>query len=719
MHGTYEFRKEMLEIHRPDTLDKQYIGKKGEILITEWSIVVDKNCDRVIYTAAQDLQDFLLTSLNASLAMRREADMTKLPAYTIRIGTCQQLGVQWEGEKIPASYKITVAADYIEICGIDDRGCAQGCYQLEDRMNRIHAPYLAKGVTTYSPEFSPRMIHSGYQLDRYPDQHLSAIAHAGMDAILMFVDGVNMTPSGYMDFNELIHRAGKYGLDVYAYSYFHTKLHPDDPGSPAEFEAGYGTLFKECPGFKGVVLVGESVCFPSKDPRASSGGSQSTNVTDGIPNPKPTGGWIPCCDYPQWLDRLKSTVRKYKPDADIVFWTYNWGYCSEEERLELIDRLPTDISLMATFEMFEEKLVDGVRTRACDYTISFPEAGAYFLSEAKRAKERGIRLYSQANSAGMNWDFGTVPYQPVPYHWKRRYDAMLEAKDKYGLCGIMESHHFGFWPSFVSKLEKKMFTSPRTLGDEAIRQVAAELYGEALADKAMLAWQKLSEGYEYYICSDEDQYGPFRVGPSYPFVFNQDVKIPTVPYAHFGGNMICVTDYACSKVFFYISFGQQKRAKPQQRHPEEAKCLEKLEAKFGEARAILEEIADELAGWQKAECLRLCNMIHYMEHTTRTTINVKRWNVLRHQCNAETDSQKLLELHQQMRQLGEAEIKNAEETIPLVQADSRLGWEPSMEYIGSEYHLRWKIRQVRQVLDHEIPRGEWDIRYILDKDGKY
>ena len=718
MHGTYEFRKEMLQLHKPDVRDEQYIPKANEVCVDDWTIVIAKNCDRVLYTGVQDLQDYLLTSQNASVAIKRKNCLAELPPKTILVATCEQLGVAWEGEKIGASYKITVGEDFVVVCGIDDRGCAQGCYQLEDRMNSIHAPYLAMGTTTYSPEFSPRMTHSGYQLDRYPDEHLAAIAHAGMDAILIFVEGVDKTPSGYMDFNELVHRAGKYGLDVYAYSYFNTKLPLDDPGSEAEFESTYGALFRACPGFKGVVLVGESVDFPSNDPRASRG-TQSTNITDGIPNPKPTAGWIPCFDYPDWLARVKKAVRQYREDADIVFWTYNWGYCSEKERLDLIDILPTDISLMATFEMFEEKLVDGVRTRACDYTIAFPEAGQYFISEAKRAKERGIRLYTQANSAGMNWDFSTVPYQPVPYHWKRRYDAMLEAKEKYGLCGVMESHHFGFWPSFVSKLEKKMFTSPRTPGEDAIREIAVELYGEKLADKALAAWQKLSEGYEYYICSDEDQYGPFRVGPAYPLVFNQDVKIPKMPYSHFGGNDICVTDYACGKVFFYISFGQLRRAKTQQRHPEEAKCLEKLEAKFAEGRAMLEEIAAELTGWQQAECLRLCNMIHYMEHATRTTINVKRWNVLRGKCNAETDSKVLLELHQQMVEIGEAEIKNAEATIPLVQADSRLGWEPTMEYIGGEYHLRWKIRQVRQVLDHEIPRGTWDIQYILDQDGKY
>lgn len=716
-HGTYDFRKEMLQIHRPDILDPAYVPQKDEICVDGWNIVIAKNCDRVLLTGVQDLQDYLLTSLSASVAIRRKANLNDLPEKTILVATCEQMGVQWEGEKIPASYRITISEDAIIVCGIDERGCAQGCYQLEDRMNSIRAPYLAKGVTTYSPEFSPRMIHSGYQLDRYPDQHLSAIAHAGMDAILIFVSGVNETPTGPLDFNELIYRAGKYGLDVYAYSYFHTKLHPDDPGSEAEFEATYGELFKQCPGFKGVVLVGESVEFPSKDPRASKG-TQSTNKTDGIPNPKPTAGWIPCFDYPLWLERLKKAVRQYKEDADIVFWTYNWGYCSEKERLDLIDILPTDISLMATFEMFEEKVVDGVRTRACDYTISFPEAGAYFLSEAKRAKERGIRLYTQANSAGLDWDFGTVPYIPVAHHWKRRYDAMLEAKDKYGLCGVMESHHFGFWPSFISRLEKKMFTSPRISGDDAIYQLATELYGQKWADKAVEAWKKLSEGYNYYICTNEDQYGPFRIGPAYPLVYNVDVKIPTVPYAHFGGNKICVTDYASSKVFFYIAFGQLKTARIQQRHGEEAKCLEKMEKCFIEGRKMLDEITEELTGVQKEDSIRLCNLLRYMEHCIRTTIHVKQWSVLRCKCAAETDGKKLLELHRQMTAIGEAEIQNAQQTIPLVEADSRLGWEPSMEYIGSVYHLNWKIRQVRQVLDTEIPRLNWDIQYIMDKDGE-
>lgn len=719
MHGTYEFRKEMLQIHRPDLLDRDYAPKQDEFAITEdWSIIIPAEAGRVLVNAAQDLQDYLFTSLGVSVAVKRRTDLNALPEHTILVATSQQLGIPFAGQDIPASYCVNIQPGKITVCGNDERGCAQGLYQLEDRMNHVRAPYLMPETFTYSPEFSPRMVHSGYQIDRFPDAHLAAIAHAGMDAILAFINGVNMTPSGYMDFNELIYRAEKYGLDVYVYSYFKSNYHPDDPRCREEFESTYGELFRRCPGFKGVVLVGETVEFPSKDPRVSNLKVKSNHI-DGIPTGKPTAGWFPCDDYPQWLNTLKDVVRTAKPDADVVFWTYNWGYVREKERLELIDALPTDISLMATFEMFQVREVDGLRMRACDYTASFTQAGDYFRTEGERAKQRGIRLYAQANSAGLTWDFGTIPYEPCPMQWAKRYDAMLEAKDKYGLCGIMESHHYGFWPSFVSRLEKLMFTAPRPGSEAALKLLAEEYYGQALAPKALQAWEKLSDGLHHYVCTNEDQYGPFRIGPAYPLIYRVDVQIPKVPYAHFGGNRICFTDYAGDAVFACTGYGDMRTALVAQRIPDEIQCLEKMETLFREGRAILEELVPELTGVRQEDCLRLCNLVHYMENCTRTTIHTKQWAMLRWAIGVEGSSKKILEMHREMEKIGWAEIANAEATIPLVQADSRLGWEPSMEYIGSEYHLRWKIRQVRQVLEQEIPRYERGIQYMLDTAGQY
>ena len=121
-----------------------------------------------------------------------------------------------------------------------------------------------------------------------------------------------------------------------------------------------------------------------------------------------------------------------------------------------------------------------------------------------------------------------------------------------------------------------------------------------------------------------------------------------------------------------------------------------------QARALLEILASQLEGIRKEDCLRLCNMIHFMENTATTAIHAKQWAKLRWQFPLLTEKEALQRWVDSMTALAQAEIQNAEATIPLAEADSRLGWEPSMEYIGDARHLRWKIRQVTQVMEKEL-----------------
>jgi len=711
MQANYDFRQEMLQWHRPGIRCFDYKPEPGMIGIDDsFSILISQDSGEVLTTAAKDLQDYLFTSMACSVNLRRVSALPTLPVKSLLVATAAQLGRDWPWEPVSSAYEITVETDRITVCGFDERGCAQGCYRLEDQMNGIRAPWLEPGKTHFAPAFSPRMTHSGYGQEQYPEQHLSAIAHAGMDAILLFVKDVDLTQVGYMDFNNTIRQAAKYGLDVYAYSKIKSNMHPDDPRAFDHYNGTYGKLFEKCPGFKGVVLVGESVEFPSKDPRVSPL-KYYENTIDGLPTGKPTAGWFPCFDYPQWLRMLQKVIYPHRPDADIVFWTYNWGKSPAEDRLALIDNLPEGISLMATFEMFNTRQMEGFNSYAADYTISFPEAGPYFISEARRAKERGIRLYSQANSAGMTWDYGVVPYDPFPRHWVRRYESMREAREKYGLQGVMESHHYGFWPSFISQIEKLMFTLPYISGDEALRTVAKALYGPENLDAALDAWETLSLSHTYYPCANEDQYGPFRVGPSYPFILGRSVSIPTVPHAIHGGNKITHVDYAYSTSVSYTHESATRIGFRQLRIPGEIRSLEKMRGLQRQAREKLESLAGKLDGIRKEDCLRLCNMIHFMEHTATTAIHAKKWAILRWQFPTLTEKADLQNWVDTMTALAEAEIQNAEQTIPFVEADSRLGWEASMEYIGDARHLRWKIRQVRQVIDTELSA----YRNVIDK----
>ena len=682
----YDFRKAMLEIHKKDLRDIAVKPGADEFEIKDgMKIVIDENASDVILTAAKDFADYLYTSMGVSVFVKKGTPADGEIYVATKAEICADLGSA-------DSYKGFMAevADKVTVCGYDDRGAAQALYFFEDQMSEKKAPYLTKKVTRRKPLFSPRMLHSGYGLDEYPDEHLSAIAHAGRDAILVFAKEANLTPYGYLDFNELIHRAAKFGIDVYAYSYIKTKVHPEDPSAKAVYDGLYGKLFKECPGLKGITLVGESVEFASKDPRVCQPGGDWN--TGDVPSGKPRPGWFPCCDYPQWIALVRDTVRKYNPDADVVFWTYNWGWAPKKERLELIEAMPTDVSLLCTFEMFHQYKIEHITEECTDYSLVFAGPGEYFTSEAEAAKKRGIKLYSMTNTGGLTWDMGTVPYDPMPYQWIKRYKGMVKAHDDWGLCGIMESHHFGFYPSFIGDLSNLALSDTEMTMEEHLNHILIKHFGkgnEAKVDEALQLW---SEAITHFTPTNEDQYGPFRCGPSFPLCLRRVVNVPCAPYAHFG-NRIFFPDYPN-----YPSNDWPANTPNAIRTPVEVRSLEKARTLTDDGIKILESIENP-----NENLLYLINLGKYISAILTTGIHVKQWYLTKTRLLVEQDKAEIDKIFDRLEEIARAEIKNAEATLPLVDADSRLGWEPSMEYVGDRKAIEWKIRQVNYVINVEIP----------------
>lgn len=676
----YQFRDRMRVLHRSDVLDTRVVADEEELeLENGWQLVLPVGYGDVALTAAQDLQTYLFVSMNVSALLVTE--QTDERAIVMSIDAAQS-----------EDYVITVGED-ITVVGKNERGLAQGLYCLEDRMSAKHAPILQKECIRHTYLFSPRMVHSGYALDQYPNEHLAAIAHAGMDTILVFVKGANMTPSGFMDFNELIARAAKYGLDVYAYSYMKSQQSPYGEEGEAYYDSLYGKLFEACPGFKGLVLVGESVGFPSKDPNVAP--VNSFYGADGIPYTKPRPGYWPCEDYPIWLNAVKKAVYRHKADADIVFWTYNWGCVDREARINLIRNLPSDVSLMVTFEMFESYKMDGFVQTVADYTIAFEGPGEYFLSEAQAAKERGIRLYAQANTGGMTWDMGTIPYEPFPYQWMRRYKAMREMHDKYGLCGVMESHHYGLFPSHVSDLAKRCFIAETTSMEDELKAIVSARFGGGHVETVCEALKLWSEAIRCYTPTDADQYGSFRVGPSYPLCLIRAVKPPTVKHAHFG-NVILDLHYPSDySPVFGLPSGRGEW--PVLRAPGEIKSLKKMKQYLEEGVALLKAIPDP-----NKELAYLINLGEYMCCYVQTGIHAKEWFLAKAKAGSADTREQVREQLDKLRAIAKAERANAEKAIPLVRKDSRLGWEPSMEYIADEEHIRWKLRHLDYVEEFEF-----------------
>ncbi len=676
----YAFRQRLDVIHRPNRPDPDLQPTAEETAITDgWRIVVPDDASRYLLGVAADLQDYLFTSMGVSTLLMRKSAAGANNTRAIVLSTREQFADLGAKLSAPRSYIVSVDDDAVTLCGYDERGVGQAWYFLEDLMNLREAPFLPRGEQKREPIFSPRMVHSGWGIDQFPDTHLNAIAHAGFDAVLVFVKGVNRTTVGFLDINDLIHRASLFGLDVYLYSYLISEKHPADPDAEAFYESTYGELMRAHSGAKGIVFVGESCEFPSRDPNTTQKLRSQRLPTDKKPNP----GWWPCYDYPEWLELMKRVIRRHKPDAEIVFWTYNWGWAPERDRLALIESLPRDITLQATFEMFEKVERRGVPTTCVDYTVSFAGPGRYFASEAKAAHERGLRLHTMANTGGMTWDVGVVPYEPVPFQWARRHEALLRANADWGLCGLMESHHMGWWPSVVADLAKWAFWRPTTSAEEILPQLARREFSEKAAPAAVEAWRHWSEAILDYVPTNEDQYGPFRVGPAYPLVFSDDpIEFPSAEHAHFGARILN-TAYRPHDPSILDG---------------EIMCLEAMGERWKRGVDSMKVAVEATPPSKRENAQRMLVLGEFILCSVRTTIHVKQWWQLRQQLKSATDTAEKQSIHTQMIELAEAELENVNAALPLVEFDSRLGWEPSMEYMTDPEHLRWKLAQVEGVL---------------------
>lgn len=636
----------------------------------EWTVYISHAENCVLYHAARDLEDYFAVSMGVCVRVQIGGDIPEKAVVYEMDPTMQE-----------HHFRLVVTEKRIRLMGGSARACAQAGYYMEDLMNLTEAPYLDLQDTVKEPLYSVRMTHSGFGLDVFPNEHLAAIAHAGYTAILIFVRGINQVANAYTDINDIISRAARYGLDAYAYGYMKSTVYPEGEEGRAFYDKTYGDLLRAHPGFKGVILVGESCEFRSRDERTT-GRLRLENLDENgnkIITGKPSPGWFPCRDYPLLVNMISDAIKGASPHAELVFWTYNWLHCEEKDRLELIRNIPRDVALQVTFEMREKIEVDGVTDKIDDYALYFAGAGKPFISEAMEAKRNNLRLYSMVNTAGATWDMGVIPYVPAPRQWMRRYAEMRKYHDTCGLCGLMESHHFGIYPSFITDLAKWMFHSP---DDESIlRKIAVRDFSEEAADTVVEAWDLWSEGIRHTVTNARDQYGPYRVGPSFPLLFEKSYTIPSAPYARFKGKSVCnpaypyklETEEHYKKIYHEIDY-----------------ALIALDC-YSRGADLIESVIPQISPSKREDAVRMVTLGRFMARTVQTTIHTKKWLLA-----------KKREDYEEMLRIGQAEIENALATIPLVETDSRLGFEPSMEYMTDREHILWKIDVTRSVMEEEI-----------------
>jgi hypothetical protein len=685
----YDFKKRMRVVHLPDRRDFAVRTGAAEVLLDEsWSIVLADDFGQGGDKAATDFQDYLGVSM--SLPLRLYRGKAEISGPVIRLCAIPESG--------KGAFQLRVSGTEIMLGASDLAGLWNGVVYLEDCMNLQSAPILPLGEQKREQLVRGRRVHSGCGIDDYPDWQLKAIIHAGFNIIDVFVKDFGVTAGGHCDINTLIDRAEEYGLGTFLYNYLPSYKHPDDPDAEAFFDSIYGELFRRYPKAMGLCLCGESLEFPSKDP-ATTGKRWRESMKDGIPDTRPSPGWWPCEDYPAYLDCIRRAVQRVKPDAEIVFNTYNWGWADNQQRRKFLEKLHTDFTVQITFEIFKQNRIGDLSCPVMDYTISATEPGYYFTSECENAKATGHRICATSHTIGSTWDFGPVPYVPTPYRWIKRFRHLNHALSAWGVDMHYETHHYGWWPNAVIDLRKANVWSPREEDLEGLlAKIAARDYGQQSSAAVLSAWRYWSEAMDFYVATNEDQYGPWRVGPAYPLIFQpnitrtmggKEIQFPTSPGAHFGHRIIKT---------LYQPYENEHQSPGPLRYPAEIKRLEQMQSLWEQGLSVLRGSLEQMPANKIDNGRRLLALGEFIYHSVITTITVKRWWLLNTRLQASSDRAEMLSILDQLVALAESEIANARATIPAVEFDSRLGWEPSMEYVCDKWHLEWKVRQVESAL---------------------
>ena len=674
----YDFRKRMAapRVFRTAPFSGEKTRADEIPLEGEWAFIAASDDPTLLHGAA-DLRDYL--------EKRCRVSFSETAAKRIIVKVAE--------EKNRLTSRITVTDGEVVVSGATAREALQGCYRLEDELEARDFPVVRRGTRTYTRMYSPRMTHSGYEIEKFPDWHMDQIAHAGMDAILVYItDAPDITRNGRVDMNDLVRRAAVHGLDVYAYfDWWGRPLekHPLDPGAREYYDSVFGAIVKNAPGLKGMICVGESCPFPSRD--ANMGGY----AWESVPGKQHNGFW-PCSDWKEWLELVRDVTRPYNPDFDIVFWTYNWFCAPVADRVALLEKIPTDITLHVTYEMGDVAVVrNGVETGIDDYSITRPGPGTTFVSEAAVAGRRGIRLTSMTNTGGRTWDFGPIPFVPAPYRWIDRFTALRNSREKYGLSGLMDSHHYGFAPSFISDIAKTAFTEETTLEDmhRRLAEIAAHDFGPANTEAVLAAWRDWSDAMVIHSARSFDQYGPLRVGCTFPFTFYGE-NLPDPP--------MCLGVDTFQKggqwKYLWTTAGTWRWGRLPKEHivPYIEMAEEELRLwQSGNARlaAALPSVPED----RRKAAARMLGIGEFCAHTVRTSRNVKKYWLAGFVYTDETASpEEKTKAREELLAILDDEERNVRELLPFVEADSQLGWEPSMRYVADGKCLEWKLAQLRE-----------------------
>lgn len=657
-------------------------------------------------------------------------------------------------ETAPASgldgeaFRLEVGSQDCRILSADIEGIRRGILALEDSMLCERGPFLPLGMVERRPFVRRRISRCFFgpikrpprmrdelmdDVDYYPPQYLNRLAHDGVNGLWLTIEfrdlcSTTYTPEAGQNAEKRLAKLRRtvasclrYGIRTYIFC-----IEPRAWDAQAAAPTRY-------PELAGSTLPGGRRCFcPSSETaqrylyesvnsifRAVPELGGLINITHGerpttcLSAVTPFGEGIVdcprCSDKAPWeilhafLSAMERGMHDAAPDAELISWMY-MPYSIGAQRDDLADwvyeipeHTPEGVILQFNFEsgvrrtQFNKELVGG------DYWLSTPGPSPRFERMADRAREKDTPVSAKMQTA-CSHELATVPYLPVPSLLYRKFSAMR----RLGVSHTMLCWYFGNYPGLMNKAAGELSFEPLPEDEDAFLYRLASIYwGKKDAPTIVEAWKWFCQGYENYPLTNLFQYyGPMHDGPVWPLLLKPE-DAPLSPTWLLGSTSSGVTwppsGDRIGECFMEVLTLD-----------EVVELARRMSAAWDRGVDILRGLAPHIA--DEPERLLDIGVAEALGIQFRSGHNILRFYRLREEMLRAEGTQRLAMLSD-LSDIIHEELDLDERLLTLCERDSRLGFHSEAE--GYKYFpekIRWRMKQLRQLLAKDVPEVEQLIR---------
>jgi hypothetical protein len=702
----YDFRTAIEKWTEPVRRDPAAKPAASEMSISAsgWSLVIPSSAGPVLRLAADDFREYLRRAMKVEVKLETAPSLENWQTrrQSIVAASRDQMpgcGSELRGRK---DYRVQATPDRIAVCGFDERSAMHALYNLEARMNLREAPFLPKDLNTVRHSlYGARMTNSGLGWWDWPDQYLSIIAHYGFDSIFA---SVYSNPNGAIagppydrmmrrtdpaKMRDLIQRAARQGLDVYVPIMYHLDGTAGNEDGLRKLVRDVATQFPEIRGYMYLIEGFDYERWPSWN-RA---------------------------DIRKWIDHwtrgiaiATEEMHRINPAIEILAWDYNIDFRPEavETKRYVIDKYVPGVTAFVTWENGKGFERDGERGFLKDYAINEVGPAEVAAAQIDRARKRGLKVYAKADTFA-SWQFGTFPYLPFPQQWHARYQAL----EKFAIDGTMESWSYGFKPNFVAELRNWYSWSDAPPLNDLLRAIARREFGPGSEEAVVSAWDHFSRAIRLLPDTGPNMGTTNAVGA--PFFFQKPKARAmtvehswSVPGIESGGVRVSpYWPYSPERVILVPDFSNRTNAAARYASPFSLPVFNKyllLAAdEMEQGLQLYRRAALAAPAARQRTAFREVLLAEQLQRMMRSDQAILEMEDLRLKLAKTEEKAERAKTLDRIAAIVRTELERTSAARETQLRDSRLGYEWEQDYFYTPDSLAEKIRQLRGVLDEEIP----------------